>query len=36
VRVAAEFAQKRVNESIEQGLAALRPAPVELEAAPVR
>src|SRR3984885_5789079 len=36
VRVAAEFAQKRVNESIEQGLAALHPAPVEVEATPVR
>jgi glycerol-3-phosphate acyltransferase PlsX len=36
VRVAAEFSQKRVNESIEQELAALRPAPVEVEVAPVR
>ncbi|MFZ0773951.1 MAG: phosphate acyltransferase [Candidatus Sulfotelmatobacter sp.] len=36
VRVAAEFSQRRINESIEQGLAALRPAPVEAEAVPVR
>jgi glycerol-3-phosphate acyltransferase PlsX len=36
VRVAAEFSQKRVNESIEQELAALRPAPVEVEVAPLR
>src|SRR5271167_93383 len=32
VRVAAEFAERRINQSIEQGLAALRPAPVEMEA----
>jgi glycerol-3-phosphate acyltransferase PlsX len=31
VRVAAEFAQSGINESIERGLAALRPAPVESE-----
>src|SRR5271154_3303777 len=36
VRVAAEFSQRRINESIEQGLAALRPAPVEAEAALVQ
>jgi phosphate acyltransferase len=36
VRVAAEFAERRVNESIERGLAELRPAPAEAEAAPVR
>ena len=35
VRVAAEFAERRINESIEQGLAQLRPAPVEIEVAPV-
>ncbi|MGB0078584.1 MAG: phosphate acyltransferase PlsX, partial [Candidatus Sulfotelmatobacter sp.] len=35
VRVAAEFAERRINASIEQGLAALRPAPLEVEAAPV-
>jgi phosphate acyltransferase len=34
VRVAAEFAERRVNEAIEQGLAALRPVPVEVEVAP--
>jgi phosphate acyltransferase len=34
VRVAAEFSQRRINESIEQGLAALRPAPVEVELMP--
>jgi glycerol-3-phosphate acyltransferase PlsX len=34
VRVAAEFAERRINESIEQGLAALRPATVEAEVAP--
>jgi glycerol-3-phosphate acyltransferase PlsX len=30
VRVAAEFAERGINESIERGLAALQPAPVEL------
>jgi len=35
VRVAAEFSEKHINQSIEQGLAALRPARVEVEAAPV-
>jgi glycerol-3-phosphate acyltransferase PlsX len=35
VRVAAEFAERHINESIEQGLAALRPTPAEVEAAPV-
>jgi len=35
VRVAAEFAERRINESIEQGLAALRPAVAEAAAAPV-
>jgi phosphate acyltransferase len=34
VRVAAEFAERCINASIEQGLAALRPASVEVEAAP--
>jgi phosphate acyltransferase len=34
VRVAAEFSARRVNESIERGLAALRPAMAEAEAAP--
>jgi len=33
--VAAEFSQRRINESIEQGLAALRPARVEVAVAPV-
>jgi len=33
VRVAAEFAERRINDSIERGLAALRPAPVEAEVA---
>jgi glycerol-3-phosphate acyltransferase PlsX len=32
VRVAAEFSQRHINESIEQGLAALRPAQEEVEA----
>jgi glycerol-3-phosphate acyltransferase PlsX len=35
VRVAAEFAERRINQSIEQGLAALRPARVEVAVAPV-
>jgi len=35
VRVAAEFSERHINKSIEQGLAALRPAPVEVEVAPV-
>jgi glycerol-3-phosphate acyltransferase PlsX len=34
VRVAAEFSERHVNESIERGLAALRPAPAEMETAP--
>ncbi len=34
VRVAAEFSERRINESIEQGLAALHPATVEAEVAP--
>jgi glycerol-3-phosphate acyltransferase PlsX len=34
VRVAAEFAERRINESIERGLAQLRPAPVEVEVVP--
>ena len=34
VRVAAEFSERHINESIEQGLAALRPAPAEVEVAP--
>src|ERR1700738_1523696 len=33
VRVAAQFAQRGINESIERGLAALRPAPSETEVA---
>ena len=36
VRVAAEFAERHINEAIEQGLAALRPAPAEVEVAPFR
>ncbi|MGB8732495.1 MAG: phosphate--acyl-ACP acyltransferase, partial [Candidatus Sulfotelmatobacter sp.] len=36
VRVAAEFSERRINESIEQGLAALRPALAEAEAAPAQ
>jgi phosphate acyltransferase len=36
VRVAAEFAERHINQAIEQGLAALHPAPVESEVAPVR
>jgi glycerol-3-phosphate acyltransferase PlsX len=35
VRVAAESSQRRINESIERGLAQIRPAAVEVEAAPV-
>jgi glycerol-3-phosphate acyltransferase PlsX len=35
VRVAAEFSERHINTSIEQGLAALSPAPAEVEAAPV-
>src|SRR5271155_5569029 len=31
VRVAAEFSERRINQAIEHGLAALRPAPVEVE-----
>ncbi len=34
VRVAAEFAERNINHSIEQGLAELRPAAVETEVAP--
>ena len=34
VRVAAEFSERQINQSIEQGLAKLRPAPVEAEVAP--
>ena len=36
VRVAAEFSQRHINESIEQGLAALRPAPAEVEVVPAQ
>jgi len=36
VRVAAEFSQRHINESIEQGLFALRPAPAEVEVVPAR
>jgi glycerol-3-phosphate acyltransferase PlsX len=36
VRVAAEFSERRINESIEQGLAGLRPALAEVEAAPAQ
>jgi phosphate acyltransferase len=35
VRVAAEFAERRINQSIEQGLAALRPAVAEAAVVPV-
>jgi phosphate acyltransferase len=35
VRVAAEFAERNINQSIEQGLAGLRTAPVEAEVVPV-
>jgi glycerol-3-phosphate acyltransferase PlsX len=34
VRVAAEFSERHINESIERGLAALHPTPTEAEAAP--
>ncbi|MGB7600785.1 MAG: phosphate acyltransferase PlsX [Candidatus Sulfotelmatobacter sp.] len=34
VRVAAEFSQRHINQSIEQGLAALRAAPAEVEVIP--
>src|ERR1700678_1263314 len=34
IRVAAEFSNRRINESIERGLASLRPAAVEAEVAP--
>ncbi|HZW81656.1 MAG TPA: phosphate acyltransferase PlsX [Candidatus Deferrimicrobiaceae bacterium] len=34
VRVAAEFSQRHINQSIEQGLAALRPAPTEVDVIP--
>ena len=34
VRVAAEFSERHINESIERGLAELRPARAEVEAAP--
>jgi glycerol-3-phosphate acyltransferase PlsX len=36
VRVAAEFSQRQINASIEQGLAALHSAPAEVEAAPAQ
>ena len=36
VRVAAEFSERQINRSIEQGLAALHPAPVEVEVAPAQ
>jgi glycerol-3-phosphate acyltransferase PlsX len=36
VRVAAEFSERHINQSIERGLAALRPAPVEVEVAPAQ
>jgi glycerol-3-phosphate acyltransferase PlsX len=35
IRVAAECGKRQINDSIEQGLAALRPAPVEAEVSPV-
>jgi phosphate acyltransferase len=34
VRVAAEFSERHINQSIEQGLAKLRPAPAETDVAP--
>jgi glycerol-3-phosphate acyltransferase PlsX len=36
VRVAAEFSERNINGSIEQGLAEIRPAPAEVEVAPAR
>ena len=36
VRVAAEFSQRHINESIEQGLAALRSSPAEVEVIPAQ
>jgi glycerol-3-phosphate acyltransferase PlsX len=36
VRVAAEFAERDINKSIEQGLSAIHPVPVEAEVAPAR
>src|SRR5271166_2596826 len=36
VRVAAEFSKRGINDSIERGLAAVRPAPAEVEVAPAR
>jgi glycerol-3-phosphate acyltransferase PlsX len=36
VRVAAEFSERQINQSIEQGLAALHPATLEVEVAPTR
>ncbi len=36
VRVASEFSERHINASIEQGLAALHPAPPEIETAPAR
>src|SRR6202046_1755549 len=36
VRVAADVSQRHINESIEQGLAALRPAPAEVEVIPAQ
>jgi glycerol-3-phosphate acyltransferase PlsX len=35
VRVAAEFSERKINHSIERGLAALHPAPAEVEIVPV-
>jgi hypothetical protein len=32
--VAAEFSERKINQSIEQGLAALHPAAAEVEVAP--
>jgi hypothetical protein len=32
IRVAAEFSRRGINDSIERGLASLRPAPVEAAA----